>query len=83
MSDLVSKYSIPLTTVEVYENRLVIKKGIWPMQEQQLISFKNITGINKPALLNCLDITTTDGKKTRVIVGSGTAKLKAEIESRL
>ena len=54
------------------------------MAKEEMITFRNIASIEKPALLNCLDIKTTDGKKHRITVSPfDTPKLKALIESLL
>lgn len=55
-------YSSPGTTVTLHENRLEIKIGA----KTEIIPYRNIASVEKPPILNAIDIRTNDGKKRRV-----------------
>jgi|CXWL01.1.fsa_nt_gi hypothetical protein len=84
-SDSVAKYSSMGTTVILYANRMEIQLPGGFFGKKEMIIYRNITSIEKPPLLNCIDINTSDGKKHRVSLmpPSQTDKLKQHIESLL
>lgn len=55
-------YQSPGTTVILHENRLEIKIG----GKTEIIPYRNIASVTKPALLNACDIATNDGKRRRI-----------------
>lgn len=80
----ISTYSIPGTRINVYPNRLEIKTSGCSFGRRQTILFRNIASIEKPAMLNCIDIHTNDNKKFRIALSpSDTKKLKEQLESLL
>jgi hypothetical protein len=71
------------TVVTLYANRMEIKLPGGLFGKKEMIPYRNITSIEKPPLLNCIDITTSDGKKHRISLLTETNKLKEHIESLL
>lgn len=81
----VAKYSSMGTTVTLYNNRMEIQLPGGVFGKKEMIIYRNITSIERPPLLNCFDIKTSDGKKHRVSLlnPAETMKLKEHIESLL
>lgn len=80
----ITQYKYMGIRVDVYNNRLeyIPPGGIFAKKE--MIIFRNITSIEHPPLLSCIDIKTSDGKKHRISVAPGDVnKLKEQIESLL
>ena len=80
----ISQYKYLGTHVIVYNNRLELKLPGGIFGKKELIIFRNIASIEKPPLLNCIDIKTNDGKKHRIsLKPTDTKLLKEQIESLL
>ena len=80
----ISNYSYLGTHVTVYSNRLELKLPGGIFGKKEMIIFRNIASIEKPPLLNCIDIKTNDGKKHRISLSpTETNLLKSQIESLL
>lgn len=81
----IAKYSSMGTTVILYANRMEIQLPGGFFGKKETIIYRNIASVEKPPLLNCIDIKTNDGKKHRVALlpPSQTEKLKQHIESML
>jgi hypothetical protein len=72
------------TKVTVYSNRMEVQLPGGFFGKKEMIPFRNITSIEKPPLLACIDITTSDGKKHRITLSpSDNKKIKEQIESLL
>lgn len=73
------------TIVTLYNNRLELKLPGGLFGKKEMIPYRSITTIEKPPLLNCIDIHTADGRKHRIslLKPSETIKLKEHIESLL
>lgn len=81
----VAEYRSMGTVVTLYANRLELKLPGGLFGKKTMIPYRSITNIEKPPLLNCIDISTADGKKQRITLlkPSETLKLKEHIESLL
>ena len=80
----ISQYDYLGWHISVYSNRLEIKLPGGPFGKKEMIAFRNIASIEKPPLLNCIDIKTNDGKKHRIsLKPTDTNLLKEQIESLL
>jgi hypothetical protein len=66
MANLIKEYNCLTTHVKLYENRIEIQLGSGPFSKKEMISLKNVSNVVKPAMLNCIDITTNDKKKHRI-----------------
>lgn len=84
-TDPIAEYSSLGTKVILYKNRLELQLPGGLFGKKEMIIYRNITSIEKPALLNCIDIKTSDGKKHRIALmpPSETEKLKKQLESLL
>ena len=83
-ADEVCRFSSLGTSYILYVNRLEIRSpGLKPKRE--VISYRNITTLEKPAFLNRLDVKTNDGKthKLSLMDPADTARLKERLESLL
>ena len=83
--DPIAEYKSMGTVVTLYANRLEYKMPGGMFGKKGMIPYRNIASIEKPPLLNAIDIKTNDGKKTRfsLMPPSKTNELKAQIESLL
>lgn len=81
----VATYSSLGTKVTLYNNRMEVQLPGGLFGKKEMILYRNISSIEKPPLLNCIDIKTNDGKKHRISImpPSQMAKLKEHIESLL
>lgn len=81
----IAEYSSMGTKITLYNNRLELKLPGGFFGKKETIPYRNIATIEKPTLLNCIDIKTNDGKKRRIALmpPSETIKLKEHIESLL
>lgn len=80
----ISEYSYLGWAVTVYSNRLELKLPGGLFGKKETIIFRNIASIEKPPLLNCIDVKTNDGKRHRITLKpSETIALKEQIESLL
>lgn len=57
-------------TIKVFENRIEWSTGGGMFKKQEMVFFKNISSINKPAMLNRVDIKTNDGKTLKLAVST-------------
>lgn len=84
MPDPIATYKSIGTTVTIYPNRLEIQRpGIFAAKIT--IPFRNIASIQRPSLLNRIDIKTNDGKTQTITMlnPTETMKIKDQIESLL
>lgn len=81
----IAKYSSGGTTVTLYANRMEVQLPGGLFGKKEMILYRNIASIEKPPLLNCIDIKTNDGKKHRIALlnPAETKKLKEHIETLL
>jgi hypothetical protein len=80
----ISKYDYVGFHVSVFSNRLELQLPGGLFGKKEMIPFRNIASIEKPPLLNCIDIKTNDGKKHRIsLKPTETNLLKEQIESLL
>lgn len=81
----IAVYSSMGTKVTLYSNRLELQIGGGLFAKKETIIYRNISSIEKPVLLNCIDILTNDKKKRRVALmpPSETIKLKEQLETLL
>ncbi|MGA9396838.1 MAG: hypothetical protein WBV22_01150 [Anaerolineaceae bacterium] len=80
----ITEYNYLGTHVTVYENRLELKLPGGLFGKKEMIVFRNIASIEKPPLLNCIEIKTNDRKKHKIsLKPTDTIKLKEQIESLL
>jgi len=83
-TNAIANYSYLGTKVTVYNNRMEVQLPGGIFGKKEMIIFRNITSIEKPPLLSCIDIKTSDGKKHRITLSpSDNKKLKEQIESLL
>jgi hypothetical protein len=79
-TELICEYNMLTTHVKVYGNRIEIQLGSGPFSKKEMIPFRNIASVEKPAILNCIDIKTNDGKNHRIALSpSDNQKLKNQI----
>jgi hypothetical protein len=78
-------YRLAGITITAYANRLEIQNpGPKLIAKSETILYRNIASIEKPPMLNALDIKTNDGKKHRIsLPPAKLAELKSIIESHL
>lgn len=65
MSSKPLKFANPFLRIDVYDNRIEIRDGLWPIQKRRTIPYKNISGIGLGQWTKRLEITTNDGKTRR------------------
>jgi hypothetical protein len=84
-TDPIAEYKSMGTVITLYANRLEYKLPGGLFGKKGMIPYRNIASIEKPAMLNAIDIKTNDGQKTRftLLPPSKTEELKAQIESLL
>jgi hypothetical protein len=69
-NELIKEYKTVAYTIKVFGNRIEYstKGGIF--KKQEIVFFKNISSVNKPAMLNRVDIKTNDGKTLKLAVST-------------
>lgn len=59
------KFANPFLRIDVLDNRIEIRDGLWPTQKRRTIPFKNIATIGIGQWTKRLEIKTNDGKTMR------------------
>jgi hypothetical protein len=68
MVELIKEYKALTNNCKIYQNRIELSYGSGLFGKKYIIPIKNISSIEKPHMLNCVDIKTNDGKKYRIAV---------------
>jgi len=59
------KFANMILRIDVHDNRLEIRDGIWPLQKRRVIPYRNIALIGVGQWTKRLEIKTNDGKTFR------------------
>lgn len=72
------KKSRPFLSIEVKENRIEIREGMFPFAKKKSIPLRNIAGVDIERATNRLVIHTNDGKTHKYAIG-GSEQLRDAI----
>lgn len=59
------KFANPFLRIDVHDNRVEIRDGLWPLQKHRVIPYRNIATIGIGQWTKRLEIKTNDGKTLR------------------
>ena len=59
------KFANPFLRIDVHDNRVEIRDGLWPIQKRRVIPYRNIATIGIGQWTKRLEIKTNDGKTLR------------------
>jgi hypothetical protein len=65
LEDTMPKFANPFLRIDVHNNRLEVRDGLWPIQKHRVIPYKNIASVGIGQWTKRLEITTNDGKTLR------------------
>lgn len=59
------KFASMVLRIDVHDNRVEIRDGLWPLQKRRVIPYRNIANVGLGQWTKRLEITTNDGKTLR------------------
>lgn len=82
----ITTYSALGSSITLYQNRLEHKQSACTIvSKRETIFYKNITSIERPPMLACIDVHTSDGKVHRIPINpiSKADEIKAQLDNIL
>lgn len=79
------KFANPFLRIDVLDNRIEIRDGLWPTQKRRTIPYRNIASVGIGQWTKRLEIRTNDGKTLRYAFfsSSKTRRCQEAIAARL